>query len=234
MASFSALTAVAAFAIAASAQVTKPPIPGSPQIITNGRFANGTFGWESSPAGTIRNGLYCVDIPAGATGNSSYLRTQYTFLETKNDVYTLNFTASSSVGYTILVQTPDAPLDPNLNQTAALTTVNYPFSMTFSPANQAPEAYLEFILGGSPSAATVCIGDVSMKRIDRSGFRQDYGPAIKLNQLGFLPGGPKLATVVTNSTSSEHWTLRNSAGDPCATGNTVYRGLDGASNQTVR
>ncbi|KAK4549601.1 hypothetical protein LTR36_004902 [Oleoguttula mirabilis] len=225
--------AAASIAIAA-AQVSPPPIPGSPQIIQNGNFANGTIGWQSSPAGSVKNGLYCIDVPAGSPpGNSSYLRTSYLFLETKNDVYTLNFTASSSVGYDILVQTPDAPLDPNLNMTAALTTSPYPFSMTFSPANQAPNASLEFDLGGSPAAATVCIGDVSMKRIDRSSWRQDYGPAVKVNQLGYLPTGPKVATLVTNSSASTGWTLYNAAGDACASGQAQYRGLDAASNQTV-
>jgi len=178
-------TLAAALTATASAQVKPPSVPGSPQIIQNGNFANSTSGWESSPAGTIKNGLYCIDVPAGSpAGNSSYFRTSYQFLETKNDVYTLNFTASSSVGYDILVQTPDAPLDPNLNSTAALTTSPYPFSFTFSPANQAPNATLEFDLGGAPAAATVCIGDVSMKRIDRSSWRQDYGPAVKVNQVG--------------------------------------------------
>ncbi|KAK3674353.1 hypothetical protein LTR78_005822 [Recurvomyces mirabilis] len=233
MTSRSLLLATVAFAFSTTAQVTKPPIPGSPQIVENGDFVNGTTGWDSSPPGTIINGMYCVNVPAGAKGNSSFLKTTYNFLETKNDVYTLNFTAMSSIGYDILIQTPDPSLDPNLNMAAALTTSSYPFSMTFSPANQAPNATLEFILGGAPSAATVCIGSVSMKRIDRSGIRQDYGPAIKVNQLGYLPSGPKLATVVTNTTASEQWSLYNAAGDACATGQTTYRGKDDASNQTV-
>ncbi|KAK4894684.1 hypothetical protein LTR27_007072 [Elasticomyces elasticus] len=223
------------FALVATvaAQVSPPAIPGSPQIIQNGGFSNGTFGWLSSPSGAVKNGMYCIDIPASPPGNSSYLRTSYDFLETKNDVYTLNFTASSSVAYDILVQTPDPPLDPNLNMTAALTTSPYPFSMTFSPANQAPNASLEFVLGGSPQDATVCIGSISMKRIDRSGWRQDYGPPIKVNQLGYLPNGPKIATLVSNTTTSVPWTLYNAAGDACNSGQTSYRGRDVASNETV-
>ncbi|KAK1055187.1 hypothetical protein LTR33_014200, partial [Friedmanniomyces endolithicus] len=227
------IAAFAAIVATATAQVSPAPIPGSPQIVQNGDFTNGTLGWQSSPSGSIRNGMYCIDVPASPPGNSSYLRTSYTFLETKNDVYTLNFTASSSEGFDILVQTPDPPLDPNLNMTAALTTSSYPFSMTFSPANQAPNASLEFNLGGNPVDATVCIGSVSMKRIDRSAWRQNYGPALKINQLGYLPSGPKMATLVTNSTSVTAWTLNNAAGDACYNGKTNYQGLDVASNQTV-
>ncbi|TKA70310.1 hypothetical protein B0A55_08200 [Friedmanniomyces simplex] len=225
--------AIAAFIATATAQVSPPPIPGSPQIIQNGNFANGTLGWQSSPSGSIKNGMYCINVPASPPGNSSYLRTSYMFLETKNDVYTLNFTATSSVGYDILVQTPDPPLDPNLNMNAALTTSPYPFSLTFSPANQAPNASLEFDLGGNPVDATVCIGSVSMKRIDRSAWRQAYGPAIKINQLGYLLNGPKMATLVTNGSTATSWTLYNAAGDACYNGQTSYQGLDAASNQTV-
>ncbi|EMC98212.1 glycoside hydrolase family 9 protein [Baudoinia panamericana UAMH 10762] len=216
-------------------QVTPPPIPGTPQIIQNGNFANGTTGWQSSPPGTIMNGMYCMNVPAGGSlgSNTSYLTTTYQFLETKNDVYTLNFTASSSVGYDILVQTPDPPLDPNLNMTAALTTSPYPFSMTFSPANQAPNTTLEFLLTGPPRAATVCIGNVSMKRIDRSAWRQDYGSAIKVNQLGYLPNGPKVATFVTTNIAPMNWTLYGNTGAVSASGRTRPRGLDIASSQTV-
>ncbi|KAI1618689.1 secreted endoglucanase [Exophiala viscosa] len=214
--------------------VTLPPIPGSPQIITNGAFTNATYGWESSPTGKIQNGLYCITVPSGsAPGNSSYLRTTYQFLETKNDVYTVNFTASSSVGFDIIVQTPDPPLDPNLNTTVPLTTTPHPFSVTFSPANQAPNATLEFDLGGAPAEAQVCIGDVSMKRIDRSGYVQFVGPALKVNQLGYLPQGPKVATLVANNTKAVTWSLLSASDSIVASGNTTPKGMDAASGQVV-
>ncbi|GAB1733923.1 hypothetical protein NU195Hw_g9333t1 [Hortaea werneckii] len=219
---------------AAIPQVADPAIPGTPQIIRNGNLINGSSGWISSPQGQVANGSYCMRVPKGQGFNASYLRTTYDFLETKNDVYTLNFTASSSIGYDIRVQTPDPPLDPNLDMKAALTTSPYPFSMTFSPANQAPNATLEFNLGGSPADAVVCIGSVSMKRIDRSGWQQDFGPAVKVNQLGYLANGPKMATLVTNNmTGAQPWTLHDRSGKVCLEGQTEYLGMDAASNQTV-
>ncbi|KAI6817668.1 secreted endoglucanase [Hortaea werneckii] len=225
---------VSILASPAISQVADPPIPGTPQIIRNGNFINGSSGWTSSPEGQVADGSYCVRVPKGQGFNVSYLRTTYDFLETKNDIYTLNFTASSSVGYDIRVQTPDPPLDPNLDMKAALTTSPYPFSMTFSPANQAPNATLEFNLGGSPADALVCIGSVSMKRIDRSGWQQDLGPAIKVNQLGYLANGPKMATLVTNNmTTAQPWALHDRSGKVCFEGQTEYLGMDAASNQTV-
>ncbi|KAJ9663083.1 hypothetical protein H2198_001075 [Neophaeococcomyces mojaviensis] len=229
----SALTEARSVVALKPRDVSPLSVPGTPQIIANGNFSNGTYGWESSPAGQIRDGLYCLTVPASASaGNSSYLRTTYDFLETKNDIYTLNFTASSSVGFDIIVLTPDPPLDPNLNMTAPLTTSLHPFSFTFSPANQAPNATLEFDLGGLPSQAQVCIGNVSMKRIDRSSYVQDVGPALKVNQLGYLPQGPKIATLVTNSTNIMPWSLVNSAGTMIAQGSTRPGNVDAASGQS--
>lgn len=203
-------------------------------MILNGAFTNGTYGWESSPTGKVRNGLYCITVPAGTpSGNGSYLRTTYDFLETKNDVYTVNFTASSSVGFDVLVLTPDPPLDPNFHATAPLTTTPHPFSFTFSPANQAPNATLEFDLGGAPTQAQVCIGGVSMKRINRSSYIQDVGPAIKVNQLGYLPQGPKIATLVTNNTHPISWSLLTSLGENVGSGKTSSRSADYASGQHV-
>ncbi|KIW52995.1 hypothetical protein PV05_08602 [Exophiala xenobiotica] len=214
--------------------VSPPPVPGTPQMILNGAFTNGTYGWESSPTGKVRNGLYCITVPAGTpSGNGSYLRTTYDFLETKNDVYTVNFTASSSVGFDVLVLTPDPPLDPNFHATAPLTTTPHPFSFTFSPANQAPNATLEFDLGGAPTQAQVCIGGVSMKRINRSSYIQDVGPAIKVNQLGYLPQGPKIATLVTNNTHPISWSLLTSLGENVGSGKTSSRSADYASGQHV-
>ena len=111
------LTATATATGLSGRAVSKPSIPGSPQIIQNGDCTNGTAGWVSSPIGEI-NGQYCVAVPANTpSGNASNLRTDYTFLDTKNDVYTLNFTASSTMPYDILVRTSDSPLDQNLNRT---------------------------------------------------------------------------------------------------------------------
>ena len=221
---------------AATALPAKPPIPGSPQIIKNGDFTNGTAGWTSNLSGKVQDDQYCVSVPANTpSGNFSLLRTDYTFLETKNDVYTLDFTARSTLSYNISVRTPDPPLDPNLDRTAALSPSPQAFSMTFSPANQAPNASLEFDLGGNTAAATVCFDNISMRRIDRSGYRQDVGPAIKVNQLGYLTNhGSKRATLVANSTSAQSWSLINEAGDICAQGMTILHGRDSASGDSVQ
>ncbi|WP_346779694.1 glycoside hydrolase family 9 protein [Streptomyces sp. S3(2020)] len=61
----------------------------------------------------------------------------------------------------------------------------------------------------------------------------DPGPAVKVNQVAYVPGLPKQATVVTTSTSPVGWTLRNASGGTVASGQTSGRGADSLSGDSV-
>jgi endoglucanase len=52
--------------------------------------------------------------------------------------------------------------------------------------------------------------------------------------VGYLPSGPKSATVVTTATSALGWQLRNSGGHTVATGRSTPRGVDASSGQNVQ
>ncbi|MEX1654868.1 glycoside hydrolase family 9 protein [Streptomyces pseudovenezuelae] len=58
--------------------------------------------------------------------------------------------------------------------------------------------------------------------------------AVRVNQVGYLPDGPKRATVVTSSTQTLTWQLRNASGTVVASGPTVSRGADAPSGQSVQ
>ncbi|MBA6435861.1 glycoside hydrolase family 9 protein [Streptomyces sp. GMR22] len=57
--------------------------------------------------------------------------------------------------------------------------------------------------------------------------------AVQVNQLGYLPDGPKRATVVSASTTALPWQLRDAAGRTAASGTTTVRGADTASGQSA-
>ena len=57
--------------------------------------------------------------------------------------------------------------------------------------------------------------------------------AIRVNQVGYLPNLPKLATVVSTSTSPLTWQLKNSGGTVVASGSTTVFGNDAASGDQV-
>ena len=57
--------------------------------------------------------------------------------------------------------------------------------------------------------------------------------SIRVNQVGYLPNLPKLATVVSTSTTALTWQLKNSGGTVVATGSTSVFGNDAASGDSV-
>ncbi|MEU3449196.1 glycoside hydrolase family 9 protein [Streptomyces thermolilacinus] len=57
--------------------------------------------------------------------------------------------------------------------------------------------------------------------------------AVRVNQVGYLPDGPKRATVVTTATQALTWRLRDASGTVVASGPTVPRGADTPSGQSV-
>ncbi|AJF69025.1 glycoside hydrolase family 9 protein [Streptomyces vietnamensis] len=58
--------------------------------------------------------------------------------------------------------------------------------------------------------------------------------AVRVNQVGYLPDGPKRATIVTTATQALSWQLRNASGALVASGSTVPRGADTPSGQSVQ
>ncbi|GJF27883.1 endoglucanase [Kitasatospora sp. NE20-6] len=59
------------------------------------------------------------------------------------------------------------------------------------------------------------------------------GSTVRVNQLGYLPDGPKRATVVSSATAPLAWQLRNAAGTAVASGTTTVRGADAASGDAT-
>ncbi|MCX2183882.1 glycoside hydrolase family 9 protein [Streptomyces sp. SKN60] len=58
--------------------------------------------------------------------------------------------------------------------------------------------------------------------------------AVRVNQVGYLPDGPKRATVVTTAAQSLTWQLRNASGTVVASGSTVPHGADTPSGQSLQ
>ncbi|MER7756912.1 glycoside hydrolase family 9 protein [Kitasatospora sp. NPDC097643] len=56
---------------------------------------------------------------------------------------------------------------------------------------------------------------------------------VRVNQLGYLPDGPKRATVVSPATTPLAWQLRDASGAQVATGTSTVHGADQASGQST-
>lgn len=67
-----------------------------------------------------------------------------------------------------------------------------------------------------------------------AGIHADTDPSpIRVNQIGYLPGADKIATIVSSSTSPLAWELRKAGGSVAAQGQTHVYGLDQASADRI-
>ncbi len=64
-------------------------------------------------------------------------------------------------------------------------------------------------------------------------YEPDTGPRVRVNQVAYLPKGPKNATVVTDATAAVGWQLKNAGGSVVASGDTTPHGVDASSGQNV-
>lgn len=68
---------------------------------------------------------------------------------------------------------------------------------------------------------------------DKQAHAADTGPRVRVNQLGYLPDGPKRATLVTDAEAPLDFTLVDGAGATLFSGKSVPRGLDASAGVTV-
>jgi endoglucanase len=115
-----------------------------------------------------------------------------------------------------------------------LGTTPQSFSWTFSSIVADEHGEVTFQMGGGGSA-TICVDDVSLTGGEpNGGYHPDTGPPVRVNQVGYLPRGPKQATVVTDATDPLAWRLRDAKGKVVASGRTVPHGPDTNSGDAVQ
>jgi endoglucanase len=90
-----------------------------------------------------------------------------------------------------------------------------------------------FQIGGK-GAFTFCIADVSLEDgVATPKYEPKTGPRVRVNQIGYLPYGPKGATLVSNASAPVKWQLKDSTGTVVREGTTRPRGVDPTSGQKV-
>ncbi|WP_162793758.1 glycoside hydrolase family 9 protein [Streptomyces paludis] len=185
----------------------------------------------------LKDGAYCVTAPASEKPwdilvghNSIYLP--------GGGSYTLKFKVRTSATASMVVQV--APFDNPGNVTylvkyptvagGAWKEYEYTFDTTYR--DEYVLSQLQFRLGGAAKPYEFCMDDVSLNGAEYA-YAAKTGPAVKVNQHGYLPNGPKKATVLTNAASALPWTLRRAGGAAVASGMTTPAGHDGSAAARV-
>ncbi len=213
--------------------------PFAAQQVVNGDFAAGKDPWwntGNAPAEVV-DGRLCAQVPAGTSNPWDAIVGQNDITVIEGESYTFSFDASASRDVTIraLVGQEEAPYGTATDQAPQLTPTLKTFSYTFTAAaTWEDSAQVAFQVGGSPTAWTFCVDNVSLTGgAAPPVYTPDTGPRVRVNQVGYLPKGPKNATLVTDATTALPWQLRNGGGTVVASGVTTPRGVDASSGQNV-
>ena len=210
-----------------------------PEQITNGTFDNGLAGWTAYPSGGVVNGQGCISVPAG-TGAYGAAISQQVALQA-GETYELTFDISSvpsTNGYVRVV----VQAGPDLNYTQFLPAQKFEIptastskSFTFTASADYPNADVLFQQDISNDVAyQLCLDNVSLiGGAPPEVYQPDTGPRVRVNQVGYLPDGPKNATLVTEATDPMPWSLVNAAGRTVLTGRTRPAGIDPSSGLNV-
>ncbi|MFD4034999.1 glycoside hydrolase family 9 protein [Streptomyces sp. NPDC058637] len=218
----------------AGAQEAEP----GPEQITNGDFAAGTapWWWTANTSGAVNEGRLCAPVPAGTANPWDVIIGQNDIPIVAGESYTLSYTASSTEPLTVQtrVQQATAPYTTELATADPVGPDPVTVTHVFTAAADRPGAQVALQIGGGDSATTFCLDDVSLRGgAEPPVYEPDTGSPVRVNQVGYLPHGPKKGTVVTDAEAPLAWSVKAADGTTAATGTTVPQGEDPSSRLRV-
>ncbi|TDQ54464.1 glycoside hydrolase family 9 protein [Actinorugispora endophytica] len=202
--------------------------------IVNGGFDDGHAPWWGSPTIELRteDGVLCAEVPGGTSAAWDVIIGQDDVPLVAGESYSFSFTASGAEGLSIraLVQQPVDPWRTQMDERALLTGEEQSYEYVFTSTADWDDAQVAFQIGGADEAWTFCVDDVSMLGgAEPPVYEPDTGPRVRVNQVGYLPDGPKRATVVTDAADPVDWELADSGGAVVARGRSEPQGADASS-----
>ncbi|MER5323863.1 glycoside hydrolase family 9 protein [Streptosporangium roseum] len=209
----------------------------APEQIVNGTFDTGTAPWWSTGNTTLEldAGRLCADVPGGTVNPWDVIVGQNDIALVEDETYEYSFFGVATPGHVAkaLIQLPADPYTQYLSANPELSVSGDDYAYTFTSPVGLPDAQVAFQLGGSATPWRFCVDDVSLKGgAEPDVYKPDTGPRVRVNMAGYLPAGPKNATLVTERTEAVTWRLSKGS-TVVATGTTTPRGVDGSSGQNV-
>jgi endoglucanase len=208
------------------------------ELVVNGSFDGGTAPWwwtgNLSPA--VVDGQLCAQVPAGTVNPWDAIIGQNDIALVEGSSYSFSFFASGDPAGPVraLVQQPVDPFTSFITLNQVVVPGGAIYQGTFTAPVTMPDAQVAFQVGGSAESWSLCLDDVSLLGgVEPPQYEPDTGPRVRVNQVGYLPFGPKRATLVTDAVDPLEWALEDAGGAVVAFGTTTPRGLDPSSAQNV-
>jgi endoglucanase len=206
------------------------------ELLDNPGF-DGLDPWWTTPGFDLEadeDGRMCGVVPAGGEQWDVILGQGGLAVE-EGATYTVSVSASAEPESSarVLIPDPDTDWPPLYEADITLRADGQSFSESFEmPADADTEFQLQ--LGGNAEEFTICLDEISLTtggEVDE--FEHETGPRVRVNQVGYLPEGPKNATLVTDAEESVEWRLLDEDGDAVATGETTPAGFDESAGLDV-
>ncbi|MFJ7114016.1 glycoside hydrolase family 9 protein [Streptomyces albogriseolus] len=233
------LTLTGLLATALTAMPAAPAGADEVEQVRNGTFDDGTDPWWASEGVTAgaSEGRLCADVPGGTANRWDAAVGHNDIALVEGETYRFSFSATGSpAGHVVraIVGLQVAPYDTYYEVSPQLSVSGDTYAYTFTAPADTEQAQVGFQLGGSPDPWRFCVDDVSLLGgVAPEPYEPDTGPRVRVNQVGYLPAGPKNATLVTDATRKLAWQLKDGTGRVVRTGWTVPRGVDASSGQNV-
>ncbi|AYC36733.1 glycoside hydrolase family 9 protein [Streptomyces griseorubiginosus] len=236
-------TALLALAALAGTALVGLPASGAAaeevEQLKNGTFDSTTAPWwtTSNVTAEVSDGQLCADVPGGTANRWDAAVGQNDVTLVKGESYKFSFTAKGSPeGHVVraIVGLQVAPYDTWFEVSPQLSVSGNAYSYTFTSPVDTAQGQVGFQLGGGTDPFRFCMDDASLLGgVPPEVYVPDTGPRVRVNQVAYLPAGPKNATLVTDATTKLPWQLKNASGAVVAHGSTVPRGVDASSGQNV-
>ena len=226
--------AVAAAVLGASVLGGLPNASAADDPPANEQVGNGTFDTTTDPwwaAGTtlsLVDGRACAQVPGGTT-NAWDVMIALNGVRLKKDAsYKFSFFAKGTPPRPMksVVQLAAEPYTAYTVATPELTEAGETYSYTFTAPEGTEGGQVGFQLGGNAEPWSFCLDNVSLIGGDPpQPYVPDTGPRVRVNQVGYLPDGPKGATVVTEATKAPPLAAQGRQGKTVANGQDRPRGV---------
>jgi endoglucanase len=233
------LSLTALLATALTALPAGPAGAEETEQVKNGTFDNGLESWWSSSNVTaaVEDGRLCADVPGGTTNRWDAAVGQNDIPLVKGETYRFSFQANGTPADHVVravVGLSVSPYDTYYEVSPQLSVSGNSYSYTFTAPVDTAQGQVAFQVGGSAEPWRFCADDVSLLGgVPPEQYEPDTGPRVRVNQVAYLPSGPKNATLVTDATTALPWQLKNAGGTVVARGTSVPRGVDASSGQNV-
>ncbi|MDF2560501.1 MAG: hypothetical protein K0R99_1947 [Microbacterium sp.] len=219
---------------------TPPVIPvGDDELLPNPTLDQSTAPWWTSGPVSLSNPAQrmCATVTEQTPDLWDVLLGHNDIFLPGDTGFRLSFTASASTGATISAKvgtyTGASPTD-WIEQSFALGLEPQQYEVAFAttPATEYHLGQVQFRLGAVPAGTDICFDEISLQGTAYS-YTADPGPAVKVNQVGYLLHGPKRATVVSGATAPLPWALEAPDGSVLAEGETEPAGFDASAGTAV-